>query len=272
MHALLAGSAALANLRYWLYSDEEQVRYRFSLTRNVRREALRVMLGAVRAACVPLGLEDSPSNYDLELIVEGAGTASRLLIRPSFMRDERFAYRARDVGGSISPVVAACLARLACTGPAAAVLDPTCGSGTLLIERALLGGAQSLQGIDISPNAVAAAQTNVRAAGLARRIQVAQGDATRAESWPPCDEVLANLPFGLRTGRRETDLPQLYKALLSQIALRLRPSGRAVLYTTNKHIVEAALPAHKARLRLHRHLTVLAGGLWVHVWVIVRNS
>ena len=265
--ALVAGSSELIHSRDWLQSEDEVIKYRFALDHRVRRETLRATLEAVRVACRPIGLIDSPSNYDVELRVSTSAAGSSLLIRPSFAADTRFAYRQKDVGASINPVVAACLARLVRSSPEATVFDPTCGSGTLLVERALLDEHVHLVGLDISRTAVSAAKTNVKAAGLEGRVQILEGDATRME-WPACDEVIANLPFGMRTQRAEMDLGQLYGAVLAQLAARLRPGGRAVLYTTNRKLLESSLPRHKDRLRVDSQLRVLAGGLWSNVWIL----
>jgi predicted RNA methylase len=264
---MIAESEVLSSARRWLRTGGEAIRYRFSLRFGVRREELRELLRTVRAACTSLGLFDSPSNYDIELLADTDERGSRLLVRPSFMPDERFAYRRRDVGASIDPVVGACLARLARAFPRAQTFDPTCGSGTLLIERALLDPGVELAGLDISPTANAAAEANIAAASLSRRIAVEIGDAADLRSWPHCDEVLANLPFGLRTRGRD-DLPQLYGALVANLADSLRPGGRAVLYTSAMGALDRSLAAERDRLRVQRHLRVRSGGLAVGVWVV----
>src|SRR5262249_24429841 len=158
---------------------------------------LRAALVGARRAARPLGLVDGPSRYAIELVVESDGQGAQLLVRPSFVRDTRFSYRVRDVPAAIDPVIGAGLARLAFTSEQATVLDPTCGSATLLIERGQLG-AEHLIGVDRAREAVEAAHTNLRAAGLLRRAAVSQGDSADARRWPAYDELLANLPFGLR--------------------------------------------------------------------------
>jgi tRNA1(Val) A37 N6-methylase TrmN6 len=269
---LLAGSAMLREIHRWLTSGDGTIRYRLSLEGiRVRRDQLRDLLHAVRTVCQPLGLIDSPSNYDVEIVVAAGSGPSRLFIRPRFMTDTRFAYRQKDVGASINPVVGACLARLVRSTPGATTFDPTCGSGTLLIERALLDEGSRLQGHDISRTAVAAARANIAAAGLERRIQIDVGDAINLAQWPDCDEVIANLPFGLRTGRAELDLDRLYRALLAHLAVRLKPGGRAVLYTANNKLLETCLSAQRARLRVERRLRVQSGGVWCGVWVLIRQ-
>jgi predicted RNA methylase len=264
---LIAGSDALAQIRSWLRTGDGTIRYRFSLRFGVRREELRELLRAVRAACEPLGLADSPSNYDIELLADTDEHGSRLLVRPSFMPDERFAYRLRDVGASIDPVVGACLARLARAFPRAQTFDPTCGSGTLLIERALLDPGVELAGLDISPTANDAAEANIAAAGLGQRIALDIGDAADLRNWPHCDEVLANLPFGLRTRGRD-ELPYLYDAIAANLADSLRPGGRAVLYTSSLGLLDRSLDAVRDRLRVRRHLRVRSGGIVVGVWIV----
>ncbi len=266
---LVRVSPAVRHVRDWLDAEGTQINYRVSLDRkNLRRETIRTTLELLREICLPLGLVDSPSRYDLEFIVRSDAEESLLLLKPSFMKDARFAYRQKDVGASINPVVAACLARLVRSSTTATVVDPTCGSATLLIERALLDPATRLRGIDVSRTAVAAARTNVRAAGLEGRIEIIHGDATQPEHYTACDEIIANLPFGVRTRETDAELVRLYETILSNVAGQLQPGGRALLYTAARKTFEAALARHRKRVRIERNLRVLSGGLWSNLWVL----
>lgn len=271
VHDLVAQSEALRTIREWTNNNEEQIRYRFGVYNSLHRDTLRKILDAVRQACAPLGLVDSPSNYDLELYLESDHESSRLFIRPSFVPDKRFDYRVRDVGGSINPVVAACLARMVFTRPGALVLDPTCGSGTLLIERAQLDRESEIWGMDISDFAVKAARENVRAARLTRQIEIVQGDSANPRRWEPCDEVIANLPFGMRSRHEEQDLLDLYRNLIANIAENLRDDGRALIYSIHQGLVERCLRPQAKLLRVESHRRVFSGGLWVHIWLLVRR-
>jgi predicted RNA methylase len=269
--ALLAVEGPLAQWREWAESDDGTLHYRLALEGlDVRRDRLRILLGAARERLAPLGMVDSPSHYDIELLVRAERSRLRLDVRPSFTPDDRFAYRVKDVGAAISPVVAACLARLARTGPAATVFDPTCGSGTLLIERLMLDPEAKAIGGDVSRTAVMAARANVRTAGLESRLRISAGDAAAPESWPECDEVIANLPFGLRTRRGEMDLRSLYAAVLTHTATRLSPHGRAVLFTANGRAFDAALTPHRRTLRVEANLKVHSGGIWARAYVLRR--
>lgn len=263
---------ALRDVREFLQTEDDAIRFRFALLgRRLGREELRQLLHSVRAVCRPLGLIDSPSSYAVQLIVTDRPSGAELLLAPSFAGDERFAYRREDVGAAMNPVIAACLARLVRTPTGGIVFDPTCGSGTLLIERALLGGPERIAGLDISPTAVRAAKRNVASAGLTGRVSVQRGDATHPDRWPECDEVIANLPFGIRTRRRTEDTREIYDRLIANLATHLRPGSRAVLYTANRNALDASLARHKESLTISRRWRTRSGGLDVGVWEISRE-
>jgi predicted RNA methylase len=302
--SLLADSPALAGWRSWLRLDDGggavaagpagatgraaggKLTYRFALDElRLPKAVFFAVLGAVREALLPLGLRDSPSAYALQLTVEAGADATQAWLLPSFAADDRFAYRRQDVGASIHPVVAACLVRLLRGdhrgGGPRRVLDPTCGSGTLLVERALVGRADrggdlELRGLDASPTAVRAAQTNVAAAGLAGRVRIERADATDPRSWRPVDEVVANLPFGRRSRRQDPDLDRLYRRLAEHVVRFLEPGGRAVLYTSEAALLDAALAAAVAGRpggpALRERRFVESGGLRVGVWVLERGE
>lgn len=280
--AFLAESPLLKGMHSLLNAPDETINYRLSLEdrrgedQRLRKGLLRGMkknlLTDVRKACQPLGLVDSPSTYDIELNVSIEERAADIFIKPSFVDDTRFSYRHEDVGAAINPVVAACLARLLRTPHASTVFDPTCGSGTLLIERAVIGKEDlRLQGVDISKTAIKAAGVNIKAAGRDHQITVKEGDAAQGKNWPECDEVIANLPFGLRTSHTKMDLERLYHAILTNLATRLQPKGQALIYTGNKKLFERVLSKHKRTFSTARRLRVLSGGLWINIWMLSRK-
>jgi predicted RNA methylase len=253
--------------REWIRSESDVLPYRFSLE-NVRvaKQEFNDLLRLARETFSPQGLVDSPSSYAAMLRIEADPDATRIWLVPTFEADARFAYRVSDVGASINPVVGACLARLVRRGDRSVVVDPTCGSGTLLVERALLDAGTMLSGIDISPTAIRAATGNVIAAGLAARTAVRLGDGGDAAAWPPrCDEVLANLPFGMRTEDRNLD--GLYRRIVGNIARTLNPGGRALLYTTHAKTVIALL-RRTAKLKVIEERRVESGGVQVGLWIV----
>jgi 23S rRNA G2445 N2-methylase RlmL len=260
---------AAVRWREWIASESNVLPYRFSLE-NVRvaKQEFNELLRIARETLSPQGLVDSPSSYAAMLRVEADPDATRVWLVPTFEADTRFAYRVSDVGASINPVAGACLARLVRRSDSSVVVDPTCGSGTLLIERALLDERAMLAGTDISPTAIRAATGNVIAAGLAARIAVRQGDGGDAAAWPDrCDEVLANLPFGVRTEDRNLD--GLYRRIVGNVARTLTPGGRALLYTTHAKTITALL-RRTTKLKVIEERKVESGGLQIGLWIVER--
>jgi 23S rRNA G2445 N2-methylase RlmL len=262
--------AARVPWREWIESASGALPYRFSLE-NVRvtKQQFNDVLAAARDTFAPMGMIDSPSAYAAMLRVESDADATRVWLVPTFEADERFAYRQADVGASINPVVGACLARLVRRCGEGLVIDPTCGSGTLLIERARIDEGVSLAGVDISPTAVRAATGNVIAAGLAHRVAIRQGDAGDAAAWPDrCDEVIANLPFGLRTDDRNLD--GLYRRIVGNVARTLATGGRALLYTSRAKTLLALL-RRTPKLAIIEERSVVSGGINVGAWLVERR-
>src|SRR4051794_11053581 len=270
---LLASADFLRNWRHSIDTSGETLRYRFSLEGlQLPKSVFRETLTAVRGALARHELTDSPSRYAALLRVEVAPAATRVWVVPTFDRDERFSYRRADVGASIAPVVGACLARLVRGGAEGVVIDPTCGSGTLLIERALLDAGVTLVGIDVSPTAVRAANENIVAASLSHRIAIRRGDAADRAIWPPrCREVIANLPFGVRSAAMDRDLKSVYRGIVKNAAETLETGGRALLYTGNPRLMAPEIESERDRLQVVEERAVTAGGLPIRVWVLRRR-
>ncbi|MFN7962793.1 MAG: HEAT repeat domain-containing protein [Thermoanaerobaculia bacterium] len=256
---------ALGGFRSWLEVDATELAYRFEITgARLARASFLDALARARPALRGLGWVDSPSNYAVTLRLELGAGAARLWLLPSFEPDGRFGYRLADVGAALAPATAACLARLVRRGEKGRVIDPTCGSGTLLVERAFLSPGLELLGFDVSPTAVAAARANVQAAGLEARIEIARGDAGDPRSWRSCSEVLANLPFGLRSARQDRDLARLYERLAANLGEHLE--GRALLYTSARGLLDRALEQQGKKLKVVARREVRSGGMAVGLW------
>ena len=94
------------------------------------------------------------------------------------------------------------------------VLDPFCGSGTILIEAASIRDDLRCLGADRDPEAVEGTRANADALGLAGRIEIREADARDlAQSYAPAsvDAVVTNPPYGIRLGRR-TNYTDLYRS------------------------------------------------------------
>jgi tRNA G10 N-methylase Trm11 len=118
-------------------------------------------------------------------------------------------------------------------------LDPMCGAGTLLIERAHAGRYAKLLGGDVDPEAVAATQVNVGA--RYQPIEIRRWDARHLPLESGSVTALAvNLPFGRKIGDLEQNR-RLYPPFLREAARVLRPRARLVTLTSDTSTLEAAL-------------------------------
>ena len=161
--------------------------------------------------------------------------------------------------GALRPTVAAAMVALA-GEPAAVLLDPCCGSGTILAEVAAAGWTE-VRGGDIDPEAVRIATANAPSA------HVREWDA-RQLSLPDAtvDAVVTNLPFG-----RQFDVPGSMPAWLTRVLAELgrvvRPGGRVVVLAPE--IPAGAVPLVLHRLARHQ-LRLL--GTRTNLWVFNRTD
>lgn len=157
----------------------------------------------------------------------------------------------------------------------AVLLDPFCGSGTLLREAGARWPSCRLLGSDAFPVPTGGARENLDALGLSDRSDVRLGDATALRSvWPElrgggCDLIVANPPYGRRLGAR-TDLYALYHAFLVEAA-DLVPVGHrlVVIATARRRLNKAIRHAHAWHTE---HVRVVeTGGIWPLLVVLVRR-
>ena len=102
------------------------------------------------------------------------------------------------------------------------VLDPVCGSGTLLAEACAYAPGIHAIGIDSDTDAVAIARRNL---ARARGVALAAGDA-RATKLPDASVglFLANLPFGKQFGSRPQNR-EFYRDILREMVRVGRAEG-----------------------------------------------
>ena len=135
--------------------------------------------------------------------------------------------------GALKPPVAAAMVRLAEAQAGQSVLDPCCGSGTILLEAAALGLAVS--GGDFDAQAVQDTRANMRAVDAHLRVE--HWDARRLPlEDASVDAVVSNLPWGRQILLDEA-LSALYAEVCLEIERVLRPGGRAVLLTTSPELL-----------------------------------
>lgn len=155
-------------------------------------------------------------------------------------RDESRPYISSEI--STSPKICRTLLNLAGARPGDTVLDPFCGTGTILMEAALLG--MKCIGIDINPEQVQGTKSNLawfeRDSGQKIEYQIIRGDSRELKGIvkkqidavafePSLGPVFSSQPNSENANATIHELTQLYHDVLIQIGEVLRPDGRVAM-------------------------------------------
>lgn len=166
--------------------------------------------------------------------------------------------------GSLPTTIASAMAFLADLSPGESVLDPVCGSGSLLVEAHGCCSGVDLIGIDIDRDAIKAAKLNM---SYIHGCKLNKGDATRIELPDgSCDVFLANLPFGKQFGST-VDNPNLYRDILKEMSRLASPKGRAVMITSDVAAMDKAID-QIAGVKLKKRIKVKIRGTWAEIFVL----
>ncbi len=179
--------------------------------------------------------EEGALEFWLTLLPHEALLALRLSDQRMRQRD----YKIENMPASLRPSAAAALVWL--TRPRAddVFLDPMCGAGTCLIERAQAGRYSLLLGGDVREEAVAVARRNI--GPRYKPIEVRPWDARRL----PLDASsisagVVNLPFGRQIGSHAENRT-LYPAFLDEMARVLKVGAGFVALTGDTRTFDGAL-------------------------------
>ncbi len=203
---------------------------------GVDSPAFRRLADALAAAT---GLVHDPAEGELLARFRRAGEGWEALLRLTPRPLSARPWRVCNMPGGANATVAAALADLA--GARGSYLNLMCGSGTLLVERALAGPGGLLVGVDVSSAAVDCARRNLAAAGV-RGAELVVDDVSRPGFAVPgaFDVVAADAPWGDAVGDHAAN-EALYRALLAAARRHLAPGGRFALLSHEVRLVERLL-------------------------------
>ncbi len=217
-------------------------------------------LGSALAEAVGVPVDQVAGDLVLRVTpaVGGWEVLVRLTPRPLSTRP----WRVCNLPGGINATVAVAMNRMVGESPGDSYLNLMCGSGTLLIERALSArSAARLLGVDISAEALSCARENWAAAGTRRSGQAVewlQADIRGLDLGGGYAAITADAPWGDAVGEHVTNR-ELHAELLACAARAAAPQARFALLSHEVRIAREAI-AQSRDWRLESLLRVSHGG------------
>lgn len=153
------------------------------------------------------------------------------------------------------------------------VANLMCGSGTILVERLLAGSTQTALGVDISPEAIAAARVNASAAAVNDRIKLLTADIT-SDEWltaGPFDCIYADPPWGDKSGDHALN-EDLHLLLLERAYRGAANGARLVVLTHEIRIMERCLHRTSGLWQLASQTRVFQKGHHPRIYVLTRQN
>ncbi len=165
---------------------------------------------------------------------------------------------------ALRPAVGAALAWLSEPRPQDIVMDPLCGTATILVERAHLARHRLLLGADNSLDAICAAQANL--GPRHKPWQLARWDATALALRDRCiDKIVTNLPWGKKLGGREQN-QRLYPRLLAEFRRVTKREGLIVILSGETRLMAQLI--REMKFQRARSLPVQILGARAAVYVL----
>jgi 23S rRNA G2445 N2-methylase RlmL len=211
-------------------------------------------------------LKNSPSSYEVEIRIVENNNLCNVYVKLYSYKDNRFSYRKNDIATSINPVTAAIVMKSIekWLTPSANVIDPFCGTGTMLIERAKLQRFETLTGVDIFRTAISAATINSKLANV--KIELFDEDILEFGTTDLFDELITNMPFDNKS-TTHNKYAQLYSDFVNKISSLVKPGGMAFVYTIEKQLFREVL-TENSELELLQEIKIESGRLTPHVFVL----
>lgn len=189
-------------------------------------------------------LRNTTSDYmvDVLLYPKKDGTYALYGKLPA-LKDERFPYRLQTLPTSMSPVTAAQMVELISPylKAGAHIIDPFCGTGTLLIERCKRMDAKDVYGVDIYGDAILKARENTKAAQM--DVYYIHRDYFDFTSEYRLDEVLTEFPRMENKRREEVDL--FYRKFFEKTAEVTSREAMLFLLSTEENCIKKQVRIQK---------------------------
>lgn len=178
-------------------------------------------------------------------------------------------YRRFNHPAAINPILANAMFRLLNPESSSRICDVTCGSGTIVIEGALMRRDTAFLCADIDYGYVNGASINAREAGVDHLIDFVVMDSTRpAIRDNACAYAIFNPPFGIRVEPLK-GITSFYDSLFRALKDVLRDGSSMVFITVRKSLVRKLLVKYGFRVMSER--VVEQGGVWSSIFNVVKE-
>lgn len=213
-------------------------------------------------------------NYDLNVRVDVFNRLCLVSIQLTDTALDQRKPQAWQPRVTIKTTMAYAMLQLCQLEPQGRLLDPFCGSGTILVEAATLYPELELYGSDRFPGAIAGAKANLEAAGLSERAQIQNLDArTLAEGYPPnyFHGIVTNPPFGIHLGAK-LDFFGLFLRLIRGAEIVLQPNCRLVILVGKGKGAFKKVIRRSETFEIDQQRVVETGDIYPHLFVCQRKG
>jgi 23S rRNA G2445 N2-methylase RlmL len=227
------------------------------------RTDLRDAVARRLADLKPRWISSDPADIEV-WVLEALPGLFKCGVRLSSAQMRQHGGRAVERPGALRPTVAAAMVSLAGEPSSLPLLDPFCGSGTILVEGVAAGW--SVIGADTDPEAVRVAQANTAGA------EVFVGDARQLDRLADrgVQAVVTNLPFG-KQFKIESSLAVWYSAILQSMARVTAPRGRIILLVPRSDALERSI-SRNHDLVLRHSIPMRLLGTPTTIWSLQKTS
>ena len=265
---------ALQNLRRFIdttdllaaHGNTDKLNYRITVGGTTNKKSIVEQINNSITEKFKDKLINSPSNYSVEIIINFVKGNARCFVKLHSLCDSRFSYRTEFIPASINPVTAAVICKIAFEyiKTPDTVLDPFCGTSTILIEAGKIMPKAKLCGIDTALDAIKKSRINICNAGM--KASLIHGNSLTHPFTAKFDAVISNMPFGSRVGTHKNN-EKLYSAFFGKLPHILAGNGFAFLYTVEIDLVKKLIKQN-GNLQLVATHKMQSGGLYPTLFVV----
>jgi len=146
--------------------------------------------------------------------------------------------------------MARCLVNLARVKPRQTLLDPFCGSGTILIQAGLM--RLKTIGVDADPRMVVGAAVNMNHFGI--DCDLIESDAREYEPRKKVDAIVTDLPYGRGSKVFAKKKDELYATAMERFSAWLKPGRHCVVMADKKLACRELELNELIKLKVHKSL------------------